>query len=84
MDYLFIIGITAAVLTTVAFLPQVFKVYQTKHTKDISLVMYIIFIFGLILWTVYGVLLNSLPVILANSFTLILCFYIIFLKIKYG
>jgi len=84
MDMMFIIGMLAAILTTIAFLPQVIKTHRSKHTKDLSLEMYIVFSIGLILWTVYGVVLQSLPIILANSITLLLCVYLIMLKIKYG
>jgi len=84
MDYLFWIGILAGTLTTVAFLPQVIKAYKSKETKDLSLVMFIIFSSGLILWIVYGLMAKALPVILANSVTLLLCFYLIYLKVKYG
>ncbi|OGC06468.1 hypothetical protein A2526_06035 [candidate division WOR-1 bacterium RIFOXYD2_FULL_36_8] len=84
MNYIFWIGIVAAVLTTSAFLPQVIKAYKTKHTKDISFMMCIVLSVGLILWLVYGILLFSLPIILANSVTLLLIGYLIYLKIKYG
>lgn len=78
------IGIIAAILTTAAFFPQVIKVYQTKHTKDLSLWMYIAFSCGLLLWVVYGISLNSWPIIIANIITLLLSLYLLVLKIKYG
>jgi len=84
MDHLFLIGILAASLTTFSFLPQVIKAYKTKHTKDLSLVMYLLLCLGLSLWLVYGVLIESLPLIIANSATMGLCFFLISLKIKYG
>ena len=83
MDVIFIIGMLAAVLTTTAFLPQVIKAHKSKHTKDLSLEMFVVFSIGLILWIVYGVILWSLPIILANSITLLLCAYLIILKIKF-
>lgn len=84
MDPIFIIGSLAATLTTVAFLPQVIKAHETKHTKDLSLIMYVLLAIGLVLWTVYGLFLMSLPIILANTVTLVLCFYLLYLKVKYG
>jgi MtN3 and saliva related transmembrane protein len=84
MDHIFVLGSCAGIFTTIAFLPQVIKAHQTKHTKDLSLVMYLLFSLGLILWTVYGFILGSFPVIAANSITLALSSYIVFLKIKYG
>ncbi|MDD5593335.1 MAG: SemiSWEET transporter [Candidatus Margulisbacteria bacterium] len=84
MDPRLIIGSLAATLTTVAFLPQVIKAHETKHTKDLSLIMYVLLAIGLVLWTVYGLFLASLPIILANTVTLVLCFYLLYLKAKYG
>lgn len=84
MDYTSIIGYTAAALTTIAFLPQIVKVWKSKSTGDLSLGMYVILSAGFILWLVYGVLINSPPVILANSIVLVLALSIFALKIKYG
>jgi len=84
MDNIFILGASAAIFTTAAFLPQVIKAHKTRHTKDLSLAMYLMFITGLILWTIYGVLLKQAPIIAANGVTLMLSVYILYLKIKYG
>jgi MtN3 and saliva related transmembrane protein len=84
MDPILIVGILAAVLTTTAFLPQVIKTAQTKHTKDISFLMYILFLIGVALWLIYGIARNELPIICANVATFILTLYILILKIKYG
>ncbi|WP_341221167.1 SemiSWEET transporter [Polaribacter atrinae] len=78
-----VIGLIAAVLTTASFLPQVFKTYKTKDTSGLSLTMYIVFFIGVVLWSIYGVYLHSLSIILANSITAILALYLIFMKIKY-
>lgn len=83
MDYTFIIGITAAILTTSAFLPQVIKTHRSRQTKDISLLMLVILVCGLTLWSIYGVLSGALPVILANLITLILVIYLLVLKLRY-
>lgn len=83
IDFYEIIGLVAAVLTTASFLPQVFKTYKTKNTSGLSLTMYIVFFIGVVLWSVYGVFINSLSVILANSITAILALYLIFMKLKY-
>ena len=77
------IGFFAAFCTTIAFLPQAVKVYKTKSTKDISLLMFVIFTVGVASWLAYGVYLNDLPLITANTITLILSLFILFYKIKY-
>lgn len=77
------IGFFAAICTTIAFLPQAIKVYQTKSTKDISLLMFLIFTIGVLSWLIYGFIINDYPVILANSVTLILSLFILIYKIRY-
>jgi MtN3 and saliva related transmembrane protein len=77
------IGFFAAFCTTISFLPQAIKVYQSKSTKDISLYMFLIFTIGTFCWLVYGVVISSVPIILANTITLVLSFFILIYKIKY-
>ena len=78
------IGFLAAIFTTIAFIPQAVKIYKTKSVKDISLPMWLIFCVGVFLWLIYGILIMSLPVILANIVTLLLSLFILFFKIKYS
>lgn len=79
-----VIGLVAGMLTTISFLPQAVKIFQTKHTKDLSLPMYSALTIGVFFWLIYGIFLQSLSIILANSVTLIFASTILFLKIKYG
>ncbi|MGB9711249.1 MAG: SemiSWEET transporter [Thermodesulfovibrio sp.] len=79
-----IIGIVAGIITTSALVPQALKIYRTKSARDVSLTMFIFMAVGITLWFVYGVLIKEIPVILANSVSLILIFSIIFMKIRYG
>ncbi len=83
MDLITILGLVAGTLTTLAFLPQLLKIWQTKSAKDISFNTLIIFNIGIFLWLIYGIYLNALPIILANLFTLIFNMIIVWLKIKY-
>ncbi len=83
MDLITILGLVAGTLTTIAFLPQLLKIWQTKSAKDISFNTLIIFNIGIFLWLIYGIYLNALPIILANLFTLIFNMIIVWLKIKY-
>jgi MtN3 and saliva related transmembrane protein len=77
-------GYLAATLTTVSFVPQVVQVWRTKHTKDISLGMYSIFTAGIAVWLVYGILLGSKPIIIANCITILLAGSVLTMKLKYG
>ncbi|MBN3923716.1 SemiSWEET transporter [Nostoc sp. NMS4] len=83
MDFITILGLVAAILNTISFLPQMFKIWQRKSAKDVSLVTLITFISGTFLWLIYGIYLQSLPIILANSVTLIFNLIILRLKIRY-
>jgi len=84
MDYIEIIGLAAATITTAGFVPQVYKIWRKRSTQDISLNMYLLLSAGLSLWIVYGFSIESLPVILANSITLLLVICIIILKLKFN
>jgi len=77
-----IIGLVAATLTTSAFIPQVYKVYKEKNAAGISLTMYLILFTGVSLWFLYGFLIGSISVVLANGITLILMGIIIYYKLK--
>ena len=84
MDWVIIMGYVAGICTTSAFLPQAIKIVQTKHTKDISLIMYSILTIGIMLWCVYGLINHDWPLVLANGVTLLLAGWILLLKIRYG
>lgn len=78
------IGSIAATLTTTAFIPQAWQVWRTRHTKDISLGMYAIFTSGVALWAIYGIMIGSWPVIIANCITLLLAGAVLVMKIRFG
>jgi Uncharacterized conserved protein len=76
-----IVGYVAAVGTTVSFVPQAIKCIVTHDTRNISLLMYILFVFGTACWLAYGIWKKSWPVTIANAITLILASTILVLKI---
>ena len=82
--YITYIGFFSGFCTTIAFIPQAYKVWKTKSTKDISLWMFLIFTTGVAGWLVYGVLTDNLPIIFANIVTLFLAFLILVAKIKFN
>ena len=77
------IGSIAAVLTTFAFLPQVIKVIKTKDTESIAFGMYLMQVLGIALWLAHGLVIQDLPLILANSVSFILSGTILIYKIRY-
>ena len=78
------IGSVAAVLTTVSFVPQAWHSFKTRDVSGISLVMYSVFTLGVALWLLYGVLLQSWPLMIANSITLVLAAAILGMKLRFG
>lgn len=83
MNFITILGLFAGTLTTLAFLPQLIKIWKSQSAKDVSLSMLIVFCMGVFSWLVYGFLRQDLAVILANLVTLIFNLIIVWLKIKY-
>ncbi|HTS45683.1 MAG TPA: SemiSWEET transporter [Puia sp.] len=83
MNFITLIGLAAAVLTTISFIPQAIQTLKTRNTTSISLAMYTVFTSGTLLWFLYGILSNNLPVYLANGVTLIFAGIILIYKIKY-
>lgn len=83
-SYTEIIGFTAAVLTTVAFLPQVYQTWKTKDVSGLSLPMLLIFFIGIVLWLIYGFIINSPSMIFANCITVVSSFLLLFFKLKYS
>jgi MtN3 and saliva related transmembrane protein len=79
-----LLGLAAGGLTTIAFVPQIFRIVKTRSAHDISWWMFGLFSIGVALWLWYGFMLDALPVIVANVVTLSLAVAILFLKWRYG
>ena len=63
----YLIGISAALLTTFGFVPQIIKMHRTRSSKDVSLATLYQFSAGVILWTMYGLHLGDIIIIAANA-----------------
>jgi MtN3 and saliva related transmembrane protein len=83
MDIITLLGFIAASLTTFSFLPQLLAVVKTRHTKDISLGMYILFSLGISMWLIYGIMRQDVVIISANTITLAFSTIILIYKLKY-
>ena len=77
-----LIGLVAAFCTTISYIPQIRKIWQTGETEDISLKMFLILATGIALWVVYGVLQHDAIIILANSVSLAFLAAILFFKLR--
>lgn len=75
------LGYMAAFLTTMSFVPQVWRSWRTRDLSGVSLPMYCMFTLGVALWLGYGLMISSLPVIVANALTLLLSSIVLILKI---
>ncbi|WP_228853671.1 SemiSWEET family sugar transporter [Aegicerativicinus sediminis] len=78
-----VVGFIAAFLTTAAFLPQVYKTWKTKDVSSMSLPMFLMFFMGIVLWLVYGIIIESPSMILANGITVISSFLLVYLILKH-
>jgi MtN3 and saliva related transmembrane protein len=77
-----IIGIVAALCTTVSYVPQIKKIWDSGDTEDISLKMFLILAAGIALWVVYGILQGDAVIILANCASLAFLSAILFFKLR--
>ncbi|MDO8892728.1 MAG: SemiSWEET transporter [Sulfurimicrobium sp.] len=76
-----LVGYPAAILTTVAFVPQAWKSWRTRDLSGISLPMYALFTLGVAFWLAYGLLITSTPIIIGNGITLALASVVLWLKL---
>jgi MtN3 and saliva related transmembrane protein len=79
-----IVGTMAAMLTTIAFIPQAWLTWKSRRADGVSLGMYAVFTLGVTLWLFYGLILGAWPVIIANLVTLILALFILAMKLRFG
>ena len=82
MDFIPMLGTVAGVVSTLAFLPQVFKIWRTQSTKDISLGMYSLYSLGLLLWGLYALMIESWPLLMTEIITGVMTGYILMIKLK--
>ena len=77
-------GYFAAILTTLAFLPQLIKTFKTKKAEDVSLITLIMFLTGVLSWIIYGYKISSTPILIANVITFILNLLILIFKVTFA
>ena len=84
MDWIQVAGHVGAFLSSITFIPQVYKVWKTKSVQDLSLAMMLIVASSTLIWLVYGIALMLWPVILANGFIFFLSLLLIYFKFAYS
>lgn len=83
METTTIVGAIASVLTTLSFLPQLFKMIRTKKAHDVSYVMLIVLFAGGVLWIVYGTMKADMIIIVSNCVSTIINVVSSFFSYKY-
>jgi MtN3 and saliva related transmembrane protein len=83
MNWTQIIGLAAGVLTASSLIPQVVKTWKEKKAEDVSLLMLVILLTGIVLWIVYGIKREDLPIIATNSVSFLVNSIMIVLRIKF-
>lgn len=79
-----ILGLAAGTISSITFLPQVIKIWQTKSAKDLSMPMLLLLVLGVSMWLTYGILIKNTPVIYTNSMVLFMTVIMLFFKLKYN
>ncbi|MFT6827243.1 MAG: MtN3 and saliva related transmembrane protein [Roseivirga sp.] len=83
MEFIEVMGLLGALLSSITFIPQVVRTWQIKSAGDLSMGMLLIVFSSTIVWLVYGIALDLLPVIIANGIISILSLVLIYFKIKF-
>ncbi len=78
-----LLGFVAAFCTTAAFIPQVIKVWRERSAAGVSLGMYCIFCFGVLLWLIYGLIIHAWPLAINNGITLLLASSVLVMKWRF-
>ena len=83
MSWIEIVGHTGAFLSSITFMPQVYKAWKSKSVGDLSLAMMLIVFSSTLVWLVYGVKLNLWPVIICNGIIAVLSLLLIYFKFSF-
>jgi MtN3 and saliva related transmembrane protein len=85
MDFTWdVVGILAAALTSISFIPQLVKGYRTKRMDDVSAEMLLLLTLGLFLWLLYGIHIDDYIVIGSNVFGILTLLLTLMLKMQYS
>ena len=83
MDAIELLGMAAGTISSITFLPQVIKTWQTRSARDISLWMFLLVTLSVIMWLAYGILVKSIPIIYTNSTVLLMSLIMLYFKWKF-
>jgi MtN3 and saliva related transmembrane protein len=83
MDWIQFMGLFGAFLTSVTFLPQVYRTWKLRSAGDISLLMLFIVLLSTFVWLTYAFALMLWPVIIANGIVCVLSMLLIYFKVSF-
>jgi MtN3 and saliva related transmembrane protein len=83
MSLIQILGLAAGTITSITFLPQVIHIWKTKSAKDLSLMMLLLLILGVLLWLTYGLLVMDAAIIYTNSMVLAMSLILLYFKLRF-
>ena len=83
MNWVEALGMTAGVISSITFLPQVIKTWKTKSAEDVSLLMFTFATISVIMWLVYGIILKNTPIIFTNSMVLLFSLIMLYFKFRF-
>lgn len=78
-----ILGLSAGTITSITFLPQVIRIWQTKSAKDLSLLMLLLLITGVVMWLTYGIIVKDTAIIYTNSMVLAMSLIMLYFKFRF-
>jgi MtN3 and saliva related transmembrane protein len=83
MSTIELLGLAAGTITSITFLPQVIRIWQTKSAKDLSLMMLLLLIMGVLMWLTYGIMVKDTAIIYTNSMVLIMSLIMLYFKFRF-
>ncbi|MBU3745104.1 MAG: hypothetical protein FGM61_11275 [Sediminibacterium sp.] len=78
-----LIGYFGSFLTSITFIPQVYKSWKSKSVGDLSIWMVLIVVTSTLVWLVYGYAIHSGPVMVANTIVLVLTLVLLYFKFTF-
>jgi MtN3 and saliva related transmembrane protein len=83
MNLLQLLGLAAGTITSITFVPQVIKIWQTKSAKDLSVAMLMLLLLGVAMWLTYGILVKDIAIIYTNSMVMAMGLLMLYFKYRF-
>jgi len=84
MEGIAILGLAAGTITSITFVPQVIKIWQTRSAKDLSVVMLLLLLLGVSMWLAYGILVRDIAIIYTNSMVMAMGLVMLYFKWRFS